>query len=137
MSTPTSGDLLLVSRGGVNYQIDYDDMSTLQDTDLLLVSREGVNYQIAASDINLGPDGLILPPVEVLTPVNGAGLNEGDPYTPISSAYVSTDSTPIYHRYFPVAITTVSGGAWVDENNIFDNDINTYAELTGTPVSSA
>ena len=131
MSTPTSGDLLLVNRGGVNYQIDYDDMSTLQDTDLLLVNRAGTNYQIAASDINLGPDGLILPPVEVLTPVNGAGLNEGDPYTPLSSAYVSTDSTPIYYRYFPIAITTVSGGAWVDENNIFDGSTSNYATLGG------
>ena len=111
MSTPTSGDLLLVSRGGVNYQIDYDDMSTLQETDLLLVSRGGVNYQIAAADINLGPDGVILPPVEVLTPVNGAGLNEGDPYTPLSSAYVSTDTTPITYHYFPELITTVSGGS--------------------------
>ena len=129
--SPTSGDLLLVNRGGVNYQIDYDDMSTLQDTDLLLVNRAGVNYQIAASDLDLGPDGLILPPVEVLTPVNGAGLNEGDAYTPISSAYVSTDTTPIYYRYFPVAITTVSGGAWVDENNIFDGNNNTYATLGG------
>ena len=129
--SPTSGDLLLVNRGGVNYQIDYDDMSTLQDTDLLLVNRAGVNYQIAASDLDLGPDGLILPPVEVLTPVNGAGLNEGNPYTPISSAYVSTDSTPIYYRYFPIAITTVSGGAWVDENNIFDGSTSTYATLGG------
>ena len=131
MSTPTSGDLLLVNRGGVNYQIDYDDMSTLQDTDLLLVNRAGVNYQIAASDINLGPDGVILPSVDVLTPVNGAGLNEGDAYTPLSSAYVSTDSTPIYQRYFPELITTVSGGTWVNENNIFDGDTSTYAELTG------
>ncbi len=131
MSTPTSGDLLLVNRGGVNYQIDYDDMSTLQDTDLLLVNRAGVNYQIAASDINLGPDGVILPSVDVLTPLNGAGLDEGSAYTPLSSAYVSTDSTPIYRRYFPELITTVSGGTWVNENNIFDNDTNTYAELTG------
>ena len=131
MSTPTSGDLLLVNRGGVNYQIDYDDMSTLQDTDLLLVNRAGVNYQIAASDVNLGPDGLILPSVDVLTPVNGAGLNDGDTYTPLSSAYVSTDTTPIYNRYFPQTITTISGGTWVDENNIFDASSSTYATLSG------
>ena len=131
MSTPTSGDLLLVNRGGVNYQIDYDDMSTLQDTDLLLVNRAGVNYQIAASDLDLGPDGLILPSVDVLTPVNGAGLNEGDPYTPLSSAYVSTDTTPITYHYFPELITTVSGGSWVNENNLFDGNSSNYAELTG------
>lgn len=131
MSTPTSGDLLLVNRGGVNYQIDYDDMSTLQDTDLLLVNRAGVNYQIAASDINLGPDGLILPSVDVLTPVNGAGLDEGASYTPLSSAYVSTDSTPITYRHFPELITTVSGGSWVDENKMFNGSQSYFSELTG------
>lgn len=132
MSTPTSGDLLLVNRGGVNYQIDYDDMSTLQDTDLLLVNRAGVNYQIAASDLDLGPDGLILPSVDVLTPVNGAGLNEGASYTPLSSAYVSTDTTPIYNRYFPQTITTISGGTWTDENNAFDGNTETFAVLGET-----
>ena len=131
MSTPTSGDLLLVNRGGVNYQIDYDDMSTLQDTDLLLVNRAGVNYQIAASDLDLGPDGLIVPSVDVLTPVNGAGLDEGTAYTPLSSAYVSTDTTPIYQRYFPELITTVSGGSWVDENKMFNGSQSYFSELTG------
>ena len=130
MSTPTSGDLLLVNRGGVNYQIDYDDMSTLQDTDLLLVNRAGVNYQIAASDLDLGPDGLIVPSVDVLTPVNGAGLDEGTSYTPLSSAYVSTDSTPIYYRYFPETITTVAG-TWTDENNLFNGQIGSYASIAG------
>ncbi len=131
MSTPTSGDLLLVNRGGVNYQIDYDDMSTLQDTDLLLVNRAGVNYQIPASDLDLGPDGLILPSVDVLTPINGAGLDEGSTYTPLSSAYVSTDTTPIYQRYFPELITTVSGGSWVDENKMFNGSQSYFSELTG------
>ena len=135
MSTPTSGDLLLVNRGGVNYQIDYDDMSTLQDNDLLLVNRAGVNYQIAASDLDLGPDGLIVPSVDVLTPVNGAGLDEGTAYTPLSSAYVSTDSTPIRHRYFPELIETISGGPWVNENNLFDGSGAIHAELTGAADS--
>ena len=72
MSTPTSGDLLLVNRGGVNYQIDFDDMSTLQDTDLLLVNRGGVNYQVEAQHVSTG-SGIILPEVEVLTPLNRAG----------------------------------------------------------------
>ena len=73
MSTPTSGDLLLVNRGGVNYQIDFDDMSTLQDTDLLLVNRGGTNYQIEAQYINTGGNGVIVPEVEVLTPLDRAG----------------------------------------------------------------
>ena len=130
MSTPTSGDLLLVNRDGVNYQIDYDDMSTLQDTDLLLVNRAGTNYQIAAVDINLGPDGVILPTVDVLTPVNGAGLNDGDPYTPTSSAYVSTSPDDVYHRY-DYTLTIQSGGTWDDVNLVFDGLTGTYATLSG------
>ena len=97
----------------------------------MLVNRAGVNYQIAASDLDLGPDGLIVPSVDVLTPVNGAGLDEGTAYTPVSSAYVSTDSTPIYYRWFPELITTVSGGPWVNENNLFDGSGAIHAELTG------
>ena len=133
--SPTSGDLLLVNRGGVNYQIDYDDMSTLQDTDLLLVNRAGVNYQIAASDLDLGPDGLILPSVDVLTPVNGAGLNEGASYTPMSSAYVSTDSTPVYYRWWDNAMTVISGGSVSDQNNLFDGNTSTSA-LVGNSAAA-
>ena len=131
MSTVNDTDLLLVERNGTQYQITIDEMSTLNDDDLLLVERGGVQYKIEAQYVSTGPDGLILPPVEVLTPVNGAGLNDGDPYTPLSSAYVSTDTTPITYHYFPELITTVSGGSWVNENNLFDGNSSNYAELTG------
>ena len=55
MSTVNSTDSFLVERGGVNYQVPYDDMSQLQDTDLLLVSRGGVNYKLEAQDLDLVP----------------------------------------------------------------------------------
>ena len=133
MSTVNDTDLLLVERNGTQYQITLDEMSTLNDDDLLLVERGGVQYKIEAQYVSTGPDGVILPPVEVLTPVNGAGLNEGDPYTPISSAYVSTDTTPIHYRWFPELITTVSGGVWVNENQLFNGSTTSYAELTADP----
>ena len=131
MSTINDSDLLLVERNGNLHQITYDQMSTLNDDDILLVERGGVQYKVEAQYVSTGPNGVILPSVEVLTPLNGAGLNDGQPYTPMSSAYVSTDSTPIYHRYFPELITTVSGGTWFNENNIFDGLNYTYAELRG------
>ncbi len=113
-------------------------MANLADDDLLLVQRTSAgistNYCISGSDLKEdlgGPDGLITPPVAVLTPLNGAGLNDGQSYTPMSSAYVSTDSTPIYHRYFQELITTVSGGTWTDENEIFDGNNQHYATLNG------
>ena len=86
MSTINDTDLLLVERNGVQYQITYDQMSTLNDDDLLLVERGGVQYKVEAQDISTGPNGLIIPPVEVLTPVNGAGITEFDQYEPVSSA---------------------------------------------------
>ena len=131
MSTINDSDLLLVERNGNLHQITYDQMSTLNDDDILLVERGGVQYKVEAQYVSTGPNGIILPSVEVLTPLNGAGLNDGQSYTPMSSAYVSTDSTPIYHRYFPELITTVSGGTWFNENNIFDGLNYTYAELQG------
>ena len=113
-------------------------MANLADDDLLLVQRTSAgistNYSITGSALKEdlgGPDGLITPPVAVLTPLNGAGLNDGQSYTPMSSAYVSTDSTPIYHRYFSELITTVSGGSWTDENEMFDGNNQHHATLNG------
>ena len=131
MSTINDSDLLLVERNGNLHQITYDQMSTLNDDDILLVERGGVQYKVEAQYVSTGPNGVILPSVEVLTPLNGAGLNDGQSYTPISSAYVSTDSTPIYHRNFPERITTISGGSWVNENNLFDGTTGNASELTG------
>jgi hypothetical protein len=131
MSTINDSDLLLVERNGNLHQITYDQMSTLNDDDILLVERGGVQYKVEAQYVSTGPNGVILPSVEVLTPLNGAGLNDGQSYTPMSSAYVSTDTTPIYHRYFQELITTVSGGTWTDENEIFDGNNQHYATLNG------
>lgn len=86
MSTVNDTDLLLVERNGVQYQITYDQMSTLNDDDLLLVERGGVQYKVEAQHVSTGANGLIIPPVEVLTPVNGAGITEFDSYEPVSSA---------------------------------------------------
>ena len=127
MSTVNDTDLLLVERNGTQYQITIDEMSTLNDDDLLLVERGGVQYKIEAQYVSTGPDGLILPPVEVLTPVNGAGLNEGDPYSPISSAFVTEDTTPIYFRFWDNSMTVISGGSVNNQNNLFDGDTSTSA----------
>ena len=85
MSTLQDSDLFVVDRNQTNYQVRSDEMSTLEDTDLFVVEREGINYKIEAKDINVGPTGTIDQPVSVLTPLNGAGLNEGEPYEPLSS----------------------------------------------------
>ena len=134
MSTINDSDLLLVERNGNLHQITYDQMSTLNDDDILLVERGGVQYKVEAQYVSTGPNGVILPSVEVLTPLNGAGLNDGQSYTPMSSAYVSTDTTPIMHHYFPELITTVSGGSWVNENKMFDGNKSYFSELTGPLV---
>ena len=77
MSTLNDSDLFVTSRSGTQYQVRSDEMSTLNDTDLFVVERDGVQYKIEAQDVSTGPTGLIESPVEVLTPVNGSGLNDG------------------------------------------------------------
>ena len=86
MSTINDSDLLLVERNGNLHQITYDQMSTLNDDDILLVERGGVQYKVEAQYVSTGANGLIIPPVEVLTPINGAGITEFDQYEPLSSA---------------------------------------------------
>ena len=85
MSTINDSDLLLVERNGNLHQITYDQMSTLNDDDILLVERGGVQYKVEAQYVSTGANGLIIPPVEVLTPINGAGITEFDQYEPLSS----------------------------------------------------
>ena len=78
MSTVNDTDLLLVERNGTQYQITIDEMSTLNDDDLLLVERGGVQYKIEAQYVSTGPDGLILPSVEVLrTCVTSVAVGSG------------------------------------------------------------
>ena len=86
MSTLQDSDLFIVDRNGTNYQLPNSQMSTLQDTDLFVVERSGVNYKIEAKDVSTGPTGSIGTPVAVLTPLNGAGTNAGQPYNPLSTA---------------------------------------------------
>jgi len=86
MSTINDSDLLLVERNGNLHQITYDQMSTLNDDDILLVERGGVQYKVEAQYVSTGPNGVIVTPVEVLTPINGAGITEFDQYEPLSSA---------------------------------------------------
>ena len=90
MSTLNNTDLFLVERDGQNHQITRDQMSTLNDNDLLLVEREGVQYKVEAVDVVVDPiTGEFETPVEVLTPLNGAGIGAGVPYNPISSPIVT------------------------------------------------
>ena len=85
MSTINDSDLLLVERNGNLHQITYDQMSTLNDDDILLVERGGVQYKVEAQYVSTGANGLIIPPVEVLTPLNGSGITVFDQYEPLSS----------------------------------------------------
>ena len=86
MSTLNDTDLFVIERSGTQYQVRSDEMSTLNDTDLFVVEREGVQYKVEAVDVVADPiTGAFEAPVEVLTPLNGAGIGAGVPYTPISS----------------------------------------------------
>ena len=89
MSTTNDSDLFIIERSGTQYQVRSDELSTLNDDDLFVVERSGTLYKVAAEDVDLGPNGTISTPVTVLTPVNGAGLNDGQDIQPLSSAITS------------------------------------------------
>ena len=44
-------DLFLVHRGGTDYQVTAQEMSTIQDTDLLLVNRGGTDYKVTGQEL--------------------------------------------------------------------------------------
>ena len=146
MSTPESGDLLLVNRGGVNYQIDYDDMSTLEDTDLLLVNRGGTNYQIEAQYISTGGNGVIVPEVEVLTPLDRAGDPEltylkSDRIVAVESEggaiTYETDTIQSVGTTDYESGVVVSGVAIFPSqplSNLFDGDLSTFVQANSVGV---
>ena len=98
MSTINDSDLLLVERNGNLHQITYDQMSTLNDDDILLVERGGVQYKVEAQYVSTGPNGVIVTPVEVLTPINGAGITEFNQYEPLSSAITAVGGGGTFDR---------------------------------------
>jgi hypothetical protein len=150
MSTLNDTDLFVIERSGTNYQVRSNEMSTLQDTDLFVVERSGTNYQIEAKDINLGPTGSIEEPVSVLTPFNGAGLNDGEPYQPLSTAItavgvggevvystdtianVATESQWNQARTWSNEITSPDGtiSSTYDSSNAFSGNLTTRCQTT-------
>ena len=121
MSTINDDDKFLIQRGSSSYQIDASNlMSSINDDDLLLIQRGQDSYNVAAVDIKDqlgGPSGYFDTPVEVLTPLNGAGLNAGETYEPISTAVVEesggvitfTDSTELEKIIGPVRMVDENG----------------------------
>ena len=83
-------------------------MSTINDDDLLLVERGGVQYKLAAVDLDLS-SGSIGSPVEVLTPLDGAGVGGAFNYTAKTDDIES--STAILHEGFVSTNDFTTGGA--------------------------
>ena len=143
MSTVNDTDLLLVERNGVQYQITYDQMSTLNDDDLLLVERGGVQYKVEAQHVSTGANGLIIPPVEVLTPVNGAGITEFDSFEPVSSAITAvgeagtiaknTDEILSVAVEAPIVSWNIADGS---SPSFVNTDINFATELAAKGVTA-
>ena len=102
-------------------------MANLADDDLLLVQRTSAgistNYSITGSALKEdlgGPDGLIVPPVEVLTPINGAGITEFDQYEPLSSAITTVGEAGTIAKdtdNIQSVTSLATGAANLDRNN--------------------
>ena len=143
MSTINDSDLLLVERNGNLHQITYDQMSTLNDDDILLVERGGVQYKVEAQYISTGANGLIIPPVEVLTPINGAGITEFDQYEPLSSTITAvgeagtiakeTDEILSVVDEAPIVSWDIADGS---SPSFVNTDINFATELAAKGVTA-
>lgn len=88
MSTLTDNDVFIIQQNGVTKTVQNKNRSTLDpEKDVFLVQRLGVTHRIKAGDVGGGVvTGSIDTPVAVLTPLNGAGTNAGQPYQPLSTA---------------------------------------------------
>ena len=119
-------------------------MSTLNPTDLLLVEREGVQYKMQAGDMDLGPTGVLEAPVEVLTPLNGAGLGPGVPYNPISSPITAvdgnnitcSDGTELANMVGPISMTDENGDLVTPQTSEITSASGTAPAITLTFADS-
>lgn len=99
-SAGNSGEVLTTDgSGGLTWEESTSSPSALPalpsemvDTDLLLIERDGVQYQIPSSDL-VPVTGAIHTPVEVLTPINGAGVGGDLSYTPMTNTISAVERT--------------------------------------------
>ena len=138
MSTINDSDLLLVERNGNLHQITYDQMSTLNDDDILLVERGGVQYKVEAQYVSTGPNGVIVTPVEVLTPINGAGITEFDQYEPLSSAITAVGGGGTFDRTTDEIQSAVTiPQTWTStDGNTFTGPLEVGSYLKGLGVTA-
>ena len=153
MSTVNDTDILAVERDGIKYQVPFSDMSTLNDTDLFSIERDGVKYKVEAQYISTGASGAFDAPVEVLTPLNGAGLGPGLPYNPISSPIVTvgaggsvdfetneiTAVNSVSTSFIAIGTSSNSFGSGAIEEGISDRKTNSEGgvlTVTLSPVQS-
>ena len=149
-------DKFLVNRSGNSYQLTTENlMAELRDDDLMLVNRAGVSYKATGLEIkesiDTGPTGSIETPVAVLTPLNGAGTNAGQPYQPLStaitavgaggSAVYSTDTIasvnpPSNWNQSEIWSNQVTSGATTANPNTFGFDGKDTTELVTDPSRS-
>ena len=158
MSKIEPNDEFLVQRSSTSFKTKASDlMSTIEDTDLMLIQRGVSSFKVTCEDVKDqlgggggGNTGSISTPVEVLTPVNGAGMSDG-PVTPLSSAItnvggagsynpVTSDITDVQQvgidEPYSSKITT-SGDIYPGSSPgfIFDGDPNTSFKITGNGES--
>ena len=141
MSTIYDDDVFVVESNGQQYNVQNQNRSSLSDDDLFLVERNGTLYKVAASDVGTGGGGGVTgsfeTPVQVLTPLNGAGLNDGAAYEPISSpitavgaagseTYTTSDITTVTEVRENLVVST---NGTLTPQNIFDGRWDTS---TGT-----
>ena len=132
MSTIKDDDKFLVQRGQNTYRTDASElMSTIQDTDLMLVQRGSSSYKVTCGDVKdqLGggdSPGNIGVPVVVLTPADGAGINDGNAPDAAELVFTSANGTPPTTEFTGEGLTLARRVWIISQSN--DGTSNSWGE---------
>ena len=136
-------DTMVVNNGESSYSVtvaDVADGAVLEETDVFLVNRGEQSYTVTKKQLadEIAPDGVIEPPVVVLTPPNGAGMADED-VTPaaegITGVVETTTTESAWNQDRSWSGGAKTGGAY-DANYAFDKLFNGLASGNGVNSNS-
>ena len=103
--------------------------SALESSDLLVIERGGVQYRIPSDDL-VPVTGAIHTPVEVLTPVDGAGVGGDRTYSPMTNTIsaISTTERSSRKTYGSNSEMYFRNLTWVNNSFFLAGNANSYSD---------
>ncbi len=130
LGTIEDTDILLVNRNGTTYRVEVENFASIEDTDLLIVNRNGLIFTVTGDRVDRFT-GSIEGPVTVLSPLDGEGLNTRGTFEPLSTAITAVAGTSLTFTDDTDLADMVGPLTQVDENG----DVKTPVTSTITSVA--